>query len=392
MGVLTFIMFLISVIIIVWLIINAVRKKPVKKLVIAFVVSVILFFVFGAINESNVDKFERGKTAYEKGKWKWAIRNFTQVDSTHPNFDEARKLLEKAETKFDLQLAKEIAEEQSKEEEKARAKKQKQQQQEMEAQIQKDAKKLQNPVIVAPSNSSPASLNQISPVDYEIVETKDQSHKALGKKSLSDYTTQEIRNLPIDKKMLYKIIVSPEIKVEQVRPTIQKIISDITANDNDIDEISLLLCSDKELAGSTYDVAMATWAPDGKLGNVTPEIARNNDRTSYETTIKVKENLEEYLLKRGKSENKFGFDEEKRRQIFKEFVAAEDKARIEADKIYPTDISDPNYKQENIMKNIEENRKLMEKYKAKIRKKYGITEDIESQISAEAFEEGWAMK
>jgi len=141
-----------------------------------------------------------------------------------------------------------------------------------------------------------------------------------------------------------------------------------------------------------YDVAMATWAPNGKLGNITPEIAQSNNRNNYKTTIQIKENLEEYLQKRGESEDKFGFSEEQRRGIFKEIAAAEDKARIEADKIYPVDISDPNYKQENIMKNTDKNRELMDKYKAGVRNKYGITEDIETKIVVEAFAESWPME
>lgn len=233
---------------------------------------------------------------------------------------------------------------------------------------------------------------QAAPVDYEIVESEDISIKALGNKSLSEYTAQEISNLPTNKKMAYRIVVSPKIKEEQVRSTIQKIISDITAKDDDIDEISLLLYSDKELASGAYDVAMATWAPSGKLGNVTPEIAQSNNRTTYETTIQIKENLEEYLQKRGESEDKFGFSEEERREIFKEIIFAERRATKEADKIYVVDISDPNYKQENIMKNIDKNRELMDKYKAEVRNKYGITEDTEWEIVSEALEEIWPME
>jgi len=235
-------------------------------------------------------------------------------------------------------------------------------------------------------------LNQPSIVDYEIIESKDISHKALGNKLLSDYTTQEISNLPTDKKIVYRIVVSLEIKEDQVRPTIQKIISDITTKDNDIDEIILFFYSDKQLVNNAYDVATATWAPEGKLGKVTPKIAESNNRSNYKTTIKIKENLEEYLQRRGESEDKFGLNEEKRREIFKEIVATEDKARIEADNIYPIDISDPNYEQENFMKNIDKNRELMAKYKAEVRNKYGITEDIENKIVIEALEERWPMK
>lgn len=237
-----------------------------------------------------------------------------------------------------------------------------------------------------------ATPNQALPVAYEIVESEDQSHKALGNKSLSDYTAQEISNLPIDKKMLYRIVVSSEIKEDEVRPTIQKIISDITQKDNDIDEITLFLYSDEELSSGSYDIGTATWAPKGKLGNVTPEIAESNDRTSYETTIQIKENLEEYLSQRGKSEDKFGLTEEERRQFFKEIVAAEDRANSEAEKLYPTDITNPNYKQENLMKNIDKADKLMEKYRAEVRARYNLTQEQSSEITTEAFEEGWPLE
>ncbi len=232
----------------------------------------------------------------------------------------------------------------------------------------------------------------ISAVEYEILEIKDQSYKALGNKSLSDYTTQEIRALPLDKKMAYRIVVISDILEDQVTPTIQKIINDITTKDIDIDEITIWIFSDRNLINGAYDVATATWAPEGKLGNVTPKIAKSNDRTNYKTTIKIRENLEEYLSQRVKSEDKFGFTEEERREYFKEIVAAEDKARIEADKIYPIDIFDPNYKQENIIKNIDKNRELTDKYKKDVRNAYGITKDVEVKIVNEAFKESWSME
>lgn len=235
-------------------------------------------------------------------------------------------------------------------------------------------------------------ITQGEPVAYEITESEDQSHKALGSKSLSDYSLQELTNLPTDKKMRYRIVISPEIKENQVRPTIEKIIVDITSQDNDIDEISLLLYSDRGLTNEGYDVAMATWAPNGKLGNITPEIAQSNDRTNYKITTQIRSNLEEYLQKRGQSEDKYGFTESERRQIFKEIVAAEDRARAEADELYTTNIVDSDYKQENLEKNSNKSRELGEKYKSQVRAKYGITEDIENKIVAESFKESWPLE
>ena len=230
-----------------------------------------------------------------------------------------------------------------------------------------------------------------TPVAYEIVETEDQSHKAIGQRSLSEYTAQELVRLPMDKKVRYRVVVPPDIKTNQVRPTLEALISDITSKDNDIDEISVLLYSDKELTKGGYDVAMAIWAPGGDLGNVDAGIAESNDRTGYELSINVVANLEKYLEQRGQSEEQFGFTEEQRRQIFKELVAAEDRAEAEAERIYPMDVFDPNYKAENIDKHFEKSDELAEKYEAEVRAKYGISEEIEKQISVEGLTERWPM-
>jgi len=246
------------------------------------------------------------------------------------------------------------------------------------------------------------SKTKIIPVEYEIVKSEDQSRKALGNKSFSDYTVQEISNLPMNKRMWYRIIVSPKIKENEVRTTIEKIISDITQKDDDIDEIILFLYSDKELSDGPYDIGKATWAPKGKLGNITPEIAKSNNRSSYETTIQIKENLEEYLSQRGKSEDKFGLTEEERRKFFKEIVAAEDRANSEAEKLYPIDSNNPAFWdgntflqdkfKANMNKNMDKADELMEKYRAEVRIKYNLTEEQSSEITIEAFQEGWPLE
>ena len=189
-------------------------------------------------------------------------------------------------------------------------------------------------------------------VAYEIVKAEDISY-------------------PGKKRMNYKVVVSPEIEKHQVEPTVKTIIADILAKDKDIDDIGLWLYSDRELVShGVYDVAMALWTPD-------------------RITIDVKENLEEYLRQRGKSEVKFGFTEDARRQIYKEIYAAERRADAEAEKLYPTDFNNPYFKQGNVPKYSDKSQELMEKYKTQVRAKYGITEKIGFKISIEAIEEGW---
>lgn len=251
----------------------------------------------------------------------------------------------------------------------------------------------ENLININPQSETPGIKSEL--LYYEIVESEDQSHKALVRK-LSDYTYQELANLPVDKKMLYRVVVSSRIKENQVRPIVEKIIADITTKDSDIDEITLFLYSDKELVDGMYDVATATWAPYGSLGNVTPEIARSNNRTSYKISIRMKEKLEEYLQKRSKSEEKFGLTEVKRRRIYKEIVDAEDRAQAEADRQYPIsgrttwDLSRSELRS-RIDKNIELMRHLEEEYKNDLMKKYSLTREQLKEITFEGFEENWPM-
>ena len=241
-----------------------------------------------------------------------------------------------------------------------------------------------------------AITKQVAPVVYKIVESEDQSHKAMTK-PLSSYTYQELASLPIDKKMCYRVVVSSEIKENQVRPTVEKIIADITSNDNDIDEITLFFYSDKELVkDGWYDVARATWAPGGELGNVTPEIAHSNNRSNYKTTIQVEDNLEQYLKQRAKPEDKFGLTEVKRHQIFKEIVSTEDKAQAEADRKYPVSgqsvwgLSKSELRSQ-IDKNINLMRDLEKRYKEQLSKKYSLTQEQLKQISIEGISERWPL-
>jgi hypothetical protein len=235
----------------------------------------------------------------------------------------------------------------------------------------------------APVQSTTRAISTVPPATYEIVKQEDLSRKAMGNKSLSDFTSQELAALPTNKKIKYHIVVPSTIKANQVNSTVNKIVSDITSKDNDIDEIVMFLYSDKELAvnNGAYDVATAVWAPLGDLGNVTPEIAKNNDRSSYSTKVDVKPNLDAYLSQRTKNETIFGLTEEQRRQFYKEIVAAEDRAREEADKLFPIGAESNKIKHDE----------LREKYASVIRNKYKVNADQEKQILNEGLNESWSL-
>lgn len=179
-----------------------------------------------------------------------------------------------------------------------------------------------------------------SNVDYEIVETK-----FIGTRS--------------NNRMMYKIVVDPTITREQVKPTAGEIIKAITSKDKDIDEITLIFYSDRSVIDEAYDIASVDWGY--------PE---NEGRIKFN----INENFEQYIKQRSKSETLFGLTEQTRREIFKELVAAEDRAWAEADRL---DV--------NGNKRIE----LQEKYKQEVMEKYNITKQISKKIENEGMKENW---
>lgn len=227
-------------------------------------------------------------------------------------------------------------------------------------------------------------------VSYEIAWSKEISHKAMGDKSLSDFTVEELQKLPVDKRMKYGIVVGKDIGREQVKPTVEKIISDLTQKDPDIDEIHILLYSTKDRTHGFYDVAMASWSTEGDIGEITPKIARENIREGYEISVKVKENLEDYLRRISKEEMKFGFSEAQRRKIYKEIVKCEDQAMIEAERHYdPMCSKCPEFEEDNWDKQYEMETELTTTCKEEVRKRYGITKEEVRQINSEGFEKNW---
>jgi hypothetical protein len=222
---------------------------------------------------------------------------------------------------------------------------------------------------VKKENKVTTELN-IDTADYEIINFEDQSRKALGKKPLSQYKTSEIEKLPTNKKIIYRIVLSKDIKENQVKPTIENIIANLTSKDSDIDEIILWLYSDKEISNSTFDIGTAIWAPNGKLGNIDANIAQNNNRVNYRIDYQIKQNLEQYLTQKFETSDKFGLTIDERKQVFKDIVKAEDDAY--------------NYKES-------EQEKVLKENKSKLLKKYNITSEQLKEIGTEGLDKFWPL-
>lgn len=251
----------------------------------------------------------------------------------------------------------------------------------------------------AENESALTGKSDVESVDYEIVRVEDQSRKALGKKSLSQYQSWELEKLPTNKKVLYRVVFSKEVKENQIKPTVEEIIAKLTSDDSDIDEIILWLYSDKEIANSAFDIGTAIWAPSGKLGNIDANIAKNNNREKYKINYQLINNLDQYLARRLETEDKLGFTVEERKQLFREIVKAEDKAdkyeQIEQDKVLRK-FGSINEKNREMVKGeyykiSDQAQELASEYKSIILKKHNITSEQLDEIGKEGLDKHWPM-
>lgn len=127
---------------------------------------------------------------------------------------------------------------------------------------------------------------------FTIEESEFSSAKAMTRK-LSDYTTQELKDLPKFIRLTMSIVVPFDISKENLENTLKSIVSKKTEKDNDIDEIVIFAYDDKNDIGTGYTFGKLLWSPNAKTGNVTPEIAKKNIRTNYKFDIIIKDKVGE---------------------------------------------------------------------------------------------------
>jgi len=128
---------------------------------------------------------------------------------------------------------------------------------------------------------------------YKIENEELGSTKAIVKR-LSEYTTKELEELPYSKRLTLSITVPHDISKESLSHTLKSIVSEQTNTDRDIDEIVIFAYDDKNDMGRTqYTFGKLLWAPHGKTGNITPQIAKKNIRNNYKFDIDIKEKVGE---------------------------------------------------------------------------------------------------
>jgi len=128
---------------------------------------------------------------------------------------------------------------------------------------------------------------------YQIENEERGNTKAMVKR-LSEYTTKELEELPNSKRLTLSITVPFNISKVSLSNTLKSIVSDQTNKDNDIDEIVIFAYDDKDDIGrDQYIFGKLLWAPNGKTGNITPQIAKNNTRDNYKFDIIIKDKVGE---------------------------------------------------------------------------------------------------
>jgi hypothetical protein len=126
--------------------------------------------------------------------------------------------------------------------------------------------------------------------EYSIENTENSSMKAITK-NLSEYSSLELKDLPYSKRQILRVVVPTKISKENLKNTLKHIVKNKTKANNDIDEIIIFAFDNKNDIESFYTFGKLVWAPNGKLGNITPNIAKNNIRNQYKFKIDIKDKV-----------------------------------------------------------------------------------------------------
>ena len=134
------------------------------------------------------------------------------------------------------------------------------------------------------------SANNMPIKPYTIVTSEDLSMKALTK-NLSQYSTSELKSLPVNVRKEYRIVVPSDISREELKATMKHLVAQETKKNSDIDTIVIFAYDRKEDSGSVYTFGKMEWCPYGNWGGVTPVIASSNDRSSYKYIFDIAEKV-----------------------------------------------------------------------------------------------------
>ncbi len=228
--------------------------------------------------------------------------------------------------------------------------------------------------------------------DYEVLDCEDWSRKALGNKIPSQFTTAELMALPINERHSCRVVVGTDIDTEGVYSVVGAVMLRLRNMNPEWDEIGLDFYTTYDRVEGPWDVASAVWSTNGEWGGIDADIARNNDRSTYNTSILIKADLEEYLQLISVSTEQHSLSENKRREIFAESTKCEDSAFFKASMRYDSICSRcQEFIREDFNRLFEYKWELIENCRTALARKYGITSETLSNIDSEGMNKNWPM-
>lgn len=119
--------------------------------------------------------------------------------------------------------------------------------------------------------------------EYKILRTESNFEQPILIEEFSKYTKKELQEMTPALEVDYDVLISPNISLVEFKATVKKIIKAGILENPDADEI-VISVYERE---NSYDNPYSTiyWALNGDLGNVTPEIAKSNDRSNYKVNF-----------------------------------------------------------------------------------------------------------
>lgn len=218
------------------------------------------------------------------------------------------------------------------------------------------------------------------PADFQVISRNDISNKAL-ERPLSSYTAAELAALPTAKRETVNAIIDGPITQDQIEPTLHAILELIRAADSDTDEITIWLHSDADRIGRGWDIGRLLWAPHGEMGNITPQIASSNNRSTYQVVVETHSDVESYLANRTESTEQHGMSAEARRAYWQALWDLEGELYETVDaQIDPL---------VDFQGNTELYNRLLAEGQSRLQQEHGVTAEAHLAILQEGLEKGW---
>jgi hypothetical protein len=109
-------------------------------------------------------------------------------------------------------------------------------------------------------------------------------------KLVKEYKIVEEKDVSIAgiKRMTYRIVVPATITEAELKSTMIKITLDKTTADPDLDDVTVWAYDNEKDVKGPYTKGMLDWCPDRIGGDITPEIAKSNDRSTYKYNFIIK--------------------------------------------------------------------------------------------------------